>query len=134
MSQIIKSSIKFSVVLFVMAIACALVWRMVSDRLYDCTDDNVLGFLRPGNWVHSWQGHPVQVVPQVIHGRSMSEPDTIKEGWNITKLWNLWFCFVAVSLLVSFFLAQRPWFSKRHVRAVCTNSIAMSDVPLLGSD
>ncbi len=100
-----------------MTIVCTIVWQFAGDRLYDCSDDNVLGFLRPGDWVHNWNGHAVAVVPRVVHGRSMSEPDTIKEGWSVTGLWCLWLSFVAVSLVISVVLARVPWIPRWRIEA-----------------
>jgi len=53
--------------------------------------------------------HPVVAVRQVVHGSSMSEPDTINEGWSVAGLWCLWLSFVAVSLVISIVLARMPW-------------------------
>jgi hypothetical protein len=109
---------KFALVLAAMAVVCTISWQLVGERLYDCTDDGFLGFWRPGNWVHSWPQHPVAVVPQVVHDRSMSEPDTIKEGWTVARLWGLWSVFVGVSLVVSLFGAWIPWGPRRPPSAV----------------
>ena len=76
----------------------------IEDKLYNCTDATFLDFLQPGNWVH----HPVPV-PQITVGRSMSEPDTIKQGWSIAGLWCLWAVFVGVSILASWVFAIVPW-------------------------
>lgn len=89
---------------------CTIFWQAyVSERLYDCTDAIGLDYLHPGDWVH---GH-VAVVHQVVHGRSMSEPDTIKEGWSVGRLWLLWLAFFAGSLIVSIGFALIPWVPKR---------------------
>lgn len=92
----------FALMLVTMAVVCTIVWQLVGDTLYDCTDDNMLGFLRPGCWVHRFNGHSIVVVHQIVHGRSMGEPDAIKEGWSVPRLWCLWFSFVVGSLAVSF--------------------------------
>jgi len=92
----------FVVSFAVTMIACTWGWeQFVKDRIYNCTDDFPLGFLQPGQWAH----HPV-AVPHVTSGRSMSEPDTIKQGWSVLALWLLWFSFIAGSLIVSFVLAR----------------------------
>ena len=101
---------KFGAVLLLCTIACTALWgQFVTDRLYNCLDFGWLDFLFPGDWVH----RPVSVA-HVVTGRSMSEPDTIKEGWSIAGLWCLWFSFVVLSLIVSFVLARRPWRSGRQ--------------------
>lgn len=108
MSRIVKSVAVFTVALFGMTIVCIIFWQVfVTEFLYDCTDDNILGFLTPGNWVHFYHG--VIYVPRVVHGRSMSEPDSIKAGWSVMGLWCLWYSFVSVSLVVSALLARKTW-------------------------
>lgn len=103
----------FALVLVAMAIVCTIVWQLVGDTLYDCTDDNMLGFWRPGCWVHRFDGHPIVVVHQIVHGRSMSEPDAIKEGWSVPRLWCLWSSFVVVSLAVSVVLTWMIGIARR---------------------
>jgi hypothetical protein len=58
-------------------------------------------------------GFPVITVQHVVHGRSMSDPDEIKEGWSIPKLLCLWISFVVVSLAISTVIARVPWNPKR---------------------
>jgi len=113
MPHLVKSLAKFIAALFAMSVLCTVVWQSVGSKLYDCTDDGFLGFARPGDWVHPFGGHPVAVVHQVVHGRSMSDPDTIKEGWSVAGLWRLWYAFVLVSLVISILLAWIPW-TPRH--------------------
>jgi hypothetical protein len=111
----LKTRVKFVISLVVMTVICTVVWdKFVMEHLYDCTDENAVGFLTPGDWIHSWGGHPILIVQQVVHGRSLSEPDTIKEGWSVTGLWGLWLSFVAALLLVSMFLARIRWIPRRH--------------------
>ena len=103
--RILLSAVIFIVALAVTTVACTWGWeRFVKSRLYDCTDDSPLDYLRPGHWTHN----PV-AVPRVVSGRSMSEPDTIKTGWSIRGLWLLWFSFVGGSVIVSLLLARLPW-------------------------
>ena len=104
----LKSTAKFAAVIFAMMIVCTIVWQMLMPgRLYDCSDDNMVGFLRPGDWVH----HPVSV-PRVVLSRTMSDPDTIKAGWSVTGLWLVWFSFVTVSAVISVLLARMRWFPR----------------------
>jgi len=110
MIPILKRTVKFSIVMLIMTIIYTIVWdQVVAAKIYDCTDSVPFGYLRPGDWVHSWTGHPMATVSQVVHGRSMSEPDTIKEGWSVSRLWYLWLVFATFSLVVSFLLARVAW-------------------------
>jgi hypothetical protein len=101
MRRIIWSLAKFVTALFLMTIVFTIVWQFLGQTLYDCTDDNMAGFLRPGDWVHN----PIVTVHQIVHGRSMSAADTLKEGWSVTGLWCLWSSFVLASLLISLWFA-----------------------------
>jgi len=111
MIRIFKSAVKFAIAMMAMTVVCAIVWNeFVAWKLYDCTDSLPFGgYLSPGDWVHSLTGQPVMTVQQVVHDRSMSEPDTIKEGWSVSGLWGLWFLFPAVSLVVSIVVARLTW-------------------------
>lgn len=85
-------------------IICTIVWQIfVVDTLYNCTDPGWLDFLDPGNWVHG----QLETVRQVS-ARAMSEPDTIKVGWSVARLWRLWYLFIVVSLAISALVAWRP--------------------------
>jgi hypothetical protein len=113
MLRILKSGTKFLIVMFAMTIICTVIWQeFVTDTLYNCTDPGWLDFLSPGDWVHFSQG--VVYVPHVVAGRSMSDPDTIKQGWTVTGLWILWYLFVAGSVFVSVVLARRKWIPLEH--------------------
>jgi hypothetical protein len=104
----------FLLAMVLMTIVCTLVWdRYVNARLYDCTDAVGFDYLHPGDWVH---GHVV-AVPTITHNHSMSEPDTIKEGWSVNRLWYLWLTFFAVSIMVSTGFALLPWIPKRDSSA-----------------
>ena len=107
----LKTTAKFVIILFVMTIVCSIGWAFVAGELYDCTDPGFIDFLSPGDWVHGWPGHPVATVEKIVHGRSMSEPDTIRHGWTVAGLWCLWFLFVGVSFVISFFLSRKTWLS-----------------------
>ena len=91
MIEAVKSVVQFVLVFFVLTVINVIVWQFIADGLYDCTDGGVLGYFTPGNWVHDTDRHRIAVVPKVIHGRFMSEPDTIKAGWSATSLLCLWF-------------------------------------------
>ena len=97
-------------------IVCTVIWEyQIDGKLYNCTDNVGFDFLHPGDWVHDFGGHPVAVVNQVVVGRSMSEPDEIKTGWSIPRLWLLWCSWFGASLLVSFVVARFWW---RRGRAI----------------
>lgn len=113
MVRIFTAAATLIIVLFVMTIVCTIAWQTcVTDTLYNCTDPGWLDFLSPGDWVHSHDSLTIKVVP-VITFRSMSEPDTIKQGWSVARLWCLWYLFVFVSIIVSAFVARRQWHSNR---------------------
>jgi hypothetical protein len=106
----LRSLAKFGIVLGVMSAICTVIWsRFITDTLYNCTDAIGLDYLHPGDWVHQ----PVAFVSHVVAGRSMSEPDTLKEGWSIAGLWGLWFLFFGVSLAVSVWLGRKTWLPKQ---------------------
>lgn len=108
--RILLSAVIFVVALAVTTVACTWGWeRFVKDRLYNCTDDLPLDFLRPGHWVHQ----PV-AVEHVTGRRSMSEPDALKSGCSVRGLWSLWFTFVGGSVIVSLLLARLPWSRSRR--------------------
>jgi hypothetical protein len=48
----------------------------------------------------------------------MSEPDTIKTGWTIGRLWLLWCSFAAGSVAVSVLLGRLPCSPKRETDQV----------------
>jgi len=112
-------SAKFLVCLVVMTVGFTALWGYaVTDRLYHCTDSVGLDFLAPGHWVH----RPV-AVERIVPYRSMSEPntikngwkpDTIKRGWSIAGLWGLWGLCVVTGLVVTVGVAVVPWIPRRR--------------------
>ena len=101
-----KRAGRFLAGLFSATMVCALVWSLfVTDRLYHCTDA-VPGFdyVIPGNWVHG----DVATVTKIRAGRSMSEPDVVKEGWSRNELWVLWSVMLGASLVVGVGFAFYP--------------------------
>ncbi len=107
---------KFCVALFGSTVICILVWdRFVADHLYNCTDTDFrwMDYFFPGGWVH----HPVSV-SQIRPSRNMSEPDTIKDGWTITRLWCLWFAMVGGSLIGAALVASRGF--EQGSKGVCS--------------
>lgn len=81
--------------LVVMTIA----WEtLFNGRVYQCSDSiGFPGFLMPGQWVHE----PIAYVPTVTPSTSMSDPDVIKVGWTVTKLWWAWWGMIAVVVMTS---------------------------------
>ena len=114
MRHVLKITAKFAFLAVATTIACTIIWETaVNNRLYNCTDPGWLDYLSPGNWVH----RPV-TVHQVITGRSMSEPDTIKDGWTVAGLWRLWSVFAVTSFVISAGLAPVPWVPGRRAERV----------------
>jgi hypothetical protein len=102
----LKIAAKFVISMIGVTVLFTLIWQgFVANTLYACTDSFGFDYWQPGDWVH----HPISV-HQVITKRSTSEPDTIKEGWSMTRLWILWGAFVVISLAIS------VWFTleRRH--------------------
>lgn len=119
-----KSAAKFSIALFAMTIVCTVVWQsFVTDTLYNCTDPLWLDFLSPGDWVHSHDGQPIALVP-VVTARPMNDPDTIKTGWSVTRLWYLWYSFIGISIVISVFLARIRWIPKQSTKQICEETNA----------
>jgi len=112
MIQMLKSATKFVIVMVMMTVACTVIWgTFVTDKLYNCTDAVGFDYLQPGNWVHG----RVAYVPHIVASNTMTEPDTIKQGWSLASLWCLWILFFAVSVLVSVFFARKTWIQSQSV-------------------
>jgi hypothetical protein len=109
MNKKTKTILTFAVTLLLMTVASSVLWDSATTRLYDCTDECGFGFLTPGSWVHKFDGREIATVPKVVHGRPMSEPDTILQGWSLRKLWALWCLFAAATLGISTCVAWKPW-------------------------
>lgn len=116
-----KTAAKFVIVMFVMTIVCTIVWEdVVTEYLYDNTDDNMMGFLSPffGDFWIGEGGFPVVAVQHVVHGRSMSDPDEIKEGWSVPKLFCLWLSFITISAFSSILLARIRWIPNQNTKQI----------------
>jgi len=88
----------FLLMTLICLILSAVIWQLYFlERIYNCTDDNFLGFLRPGDWIHG----DYATVPKVVPSLSMSEPDTIKQRWSVFKLWCVWWAFIFISVAIS---------------------------------
>ena len=91
-----------------MAFVCTWAWdAFINGKLYFCTDGGTLDFWCVGDWVH----HPVSVAHVVP--RPMGEPDEMKTGWTLTRLWCLWGGFVFFSAVVSLVFARMLWLATK---------------------
>jgi hypothetical protein len=105
--------VKFLLCIVSLSIALEVLWHtQIGPNLYDCTDAGVFEYLIPGEWVHG----KIMTVPKVIHNRLMSEPDTIKEGWTVRRLWMLWMACFGGSVALSLALARAHWIPFRVER------------------
>ena len=110
MRKIFKGGAKFALVFILITIVCSNAWdTFVDNKLYHCSDDGPWDYFDPGDWVHTHDGIPIQVVSQIVSPGDMSGPDMLKEGWTENRLWYLWFAFLGVSVIVSAALACVPW-------------------------
>lgn len=80
-------------------VVMTIAWETVfNGRVYQCSDSiGFPGFLMPGRWVHE----PIAYVAAVSPSTSMSDPDVIKMGWTVTKLWWAWWGMIAVVVMSS---------------------------------
>lgn len=108
--KIFKYVTKFILVMVMMTILCTWAWdAFLNGKVYFCTDGGAWDYWFRGDWVHAHDGHPITIVAKIIPRSDMNAPDTIKQGWGITKLWCMWFSFLSVSVLVSALLAWKRW-------------------------
>ncbi len=108
-------NVTFLFLLLACTIYCTTAWdKYIADKLYICTDSVPWVFVHPGDWVH---GNYV-IIPQNQFPRSMSEPDAVKEGWSVPKLWCLWWSWIAASIGVSASLSFLIWWPKTRNFAV----------------
>jgi hypothetical protein len=107
-----KFAVKFFAIMFFLTMACTWAWdSFLFGQVYNCTDAVGFDYLHPGDWVHSWEEHPVVVVSKIVPPHDMSDPDTIKEGWSVAKLWCIWILLFVSSFIVSVIFARAPWSS-----------------------
>jgi len=110
MYPLFRFMVKFGLSLLMMTVVCELVWDFfVFGSLYLCTDPPIFGFLHPGDWVHTFDGNSIQVVAHIVPDSYPGDPDSLKEGWNVTRLWDVWFGFAGVAVVVSVGLTRLPW-------------------------
>lgn len=109
----------FLVLLLACTIFCTQAWdKYIADKLYTCTDSVPGVFIHPGDWVHGDYVTVTQISP-----RTMSQPDAIKEGWSVPKLWILWWLWVAGSILASAVLASLVKWPRTCKTAVVSKTI-----------
>lgn len=93
-----------------MTIVCTALWdQLLNGKVYGCSDGGNADY-----WMLSWAGigsgnYPVATVKK-IDITSMSDPDELKEGWSVSRLWSVWYSFFAGSVIVSVLVASLPWF------------------------
>jgi hypothetical protein len=99
--------VKFLVAMFLMTIVCTIIWEnFVDGKIYDCTDP-LFGYMSPDGWIGG-DNFPVVVVKHVVSGRSIGDPDELKEGWSVGDLWGIWFLLFTTSLEISLSAARWP--------------------------
>jgi hypothetical protein len=120
---------KFLLVFVSVTMINTAVWeKCVAANLYDCVDEAIPGYWEPGFWVHPYDGHLVRTVPQVTHDHSMSDPDTIKQGWTISRLLALWSAFFSASHIASLAVARLPWTRREWSNRALQPTASPSDV------
>ena len=105
MKRVASRALRWVIFLFILNIPLAVTWEVVfPGRIYDCPDESGFGYLTPGNWVHD----PIEYVDEVVTGRSMGEPDTMRLGWSKGGLLFLWGSLFTLSAAGSWWLAKGP--------------------------
>lgn len=98
-----KRTGRFFLLLVFITIIMATVWQMIfPERIYDCRDMNLLGYLAPGDWIHGEYEH----VDAITDIGDMSKPDALLKGWSIGKLWLVWSAMFGSSIVVSWMLSN----------------------------
>jgi hypothetical protein len=114
-TRLVAKVATFLITLFACLILGAIIWQiLLPGKVYNCTDDNIFGFLRPGDWVH---GNYV-TVPEINPGDSMEKPDSIKEGWSVLKLWFLWWAFILMSIGISSTFLLFSWRNSKTAQTI----------------
>jgi len=109
-TRLITTIATFAACLFICVWFCTWGWdNYLNGKVYYCTDAVGLDFLRPGDWVHAFGGRPVVVFDAIPGNLSMSDPDGIKRGWSVDKLWLLWLALAGSSVALSGGVAFLVW-------------------------
>jgi hypothetical protein len=97
-SRLLGGTAIFLITLLVCLVGSGTIWQIfLPEKIYNCTDDNLFGFLRPGDWIHG----DYVTVSKINPSDPMDKPDSIKEGWSVGKLWFAWFAFIVASVAIS---------------------------------
>ncbi|MBK1826473.1 hypothetical protein [Haloferula rosea] len=73
------------------------------ENIYHCTDSLGMDYFLPGDWIHGeWQSSDT-----IEAHHDMSQPDTLKSGWTLSKLWLAWLGCVSTSIAASHLVALR---------------------------
>ena len=114
MNRAAARALKYVILLITLNIPLAVAWEVVfPGRIYDCTDYTGFGYLTPGKWVHD----RIEYVDEVVTGRPMSEPDTIRLGWSLGGLWGVWLTMLGFSAAASWWLSGDSWKRTAGARA-----------------
>jgi hypothetical protein len=117
--------VKFLLCIVLLSLGLEVLWEtQIGPNLYDCTDECGFGYLMPGEWVHG----KLATASKVMHGRWMGEPDMIKEGWTVPRLWMLWLACFGGSVALSMSLARTHWIP-RHLERIFLESPPRPSVP-----
>lgn len=110
MVRVLKFGIEFVCWLFAMTVFCTWMWdAFLNGKVYYCTDGGMFDYWRPGDWVHAHDGSSIVEVDKIVPAHSMSDPDTIKRGWCVARLWDMWAAFLGGSLVISIGLTCLNW-------------------------
>lgn len=112
-TKIAVSAVIFAAVMIGMTIVCEMVWEAcLGDQVYLCTDP-LDGYLTPDNWVGNGEdsddGYPIVFVDHLVDTGAMNDPDELKMGWSVGRLWYAWYSLFGLSLIVSLLVAVAPW-------------------------
>lgn len=89
MLRFLKFSFLTTVIAAFLSIPMSVIWEVnFPGKIYHCTDDVGFGYFLPGDWIHGDAESLAEV--RSATSRPMSEPDVIREGWSIGKLWLFW--------------------------------------------
>jgi hypothetical protein len=117
-AKVLISTALFFTAMLIMTILCTVLWdTWLNGKVYGCPDGGTCDY-----WLLSWaaigNGNYPAVTVDRIHISSMSDPDQLKTGWSVVRLWVIWFSFFGGSLLVSFLLASLPWSRRLELRTI----------------
>ena len=111
MRRIAKYLLKTAVDVCILSILMSFAWDSVfPGKIYYCTDEAGLGYIHPGSWVHG----RIEIVDNVpsATSRSMGDPDVMRRGWTVERLWVVWSTMFGVSVVLALTHAKFRWFTK----------------------